>query len=115
MLLTLDQIHQITGGVIFGDRQLEINGISSLQQANAGQITFLANPKYRNQIEQTLASAIILGQDIEPTDLLVESGICVAEPYYAFFAGPQNFCRCSYFGSDWHRSNSSNWGTGRLG
>ena len=91
MILTLDQIHQIIGGVIFGDRQLEINGISSLQQANAGQITFLANPKYRNQIDQTSASAIILGQDIEPTEQLVESGICVAEPYYAFLQVHKTF------------------------
>ena len=95
MVLTLEQIHQIVGGEIFGDSLLEISGISSLQEAISGQMTFLANSKYRSEVDKTAASAIILGQDISLSDISVKNGVSVNDPYYAFLQTHQAFANAS--------------------
>ncbi len=95
MILTLAQIHQIVGGKIFGDSLLEIDGISGLKTAVAGQITFLSNSKYRKEVGKTAASAIILEQSISLNDLPVENGISVVDAYYAFLQIHQTFADAS--------------------
>lgn len=56
-----------------GDGNLEIVGAAGLDLAEAGFITFLANPKYTPQVENTRASAIFLnrGVKIEREDLAI--------------------------------------------
>ena len=48
-----------------GDAAMEIVGAAGLDIAKSGEITFLANPKYTPQIEQTEASAIFLNGGVE--------------------------------------------------
>lgn len=43
-----------------GDAALPIEGLAPLESAEAGQLSFLANPKYRAQLRQTRAAAVIL-------------------------------------------------------
>src|ERR1700682_4682310 len=45
-----------------GDAQLEISGVAGLEQAQAGQLTFLANRRYFPLLRTTLASAAF-GED----------------------------------------------------
>ncbi|MGZ3525756.1 MAG: LpxD N-terminal domain-containing protein, partial [Thermodesulfobacteriota bacterium] len=33
-------------GIVVGDGEVEISGVSSIEEARAGEITFIANPKY---------------------------------------------------------------------
>src|SRR5688572_27470529 len=47
-----------------GDHDLEISAAAGLDIARAGEITFLANPKYTPQIRETKASAIFLNEDV---------------------------------------------------
>src|SRR5688500_2588631 len=47
-----------------GDRDLEISAAAGLDIAKAGEITFLANPKYTSQIRETKASAILLNEGV---------------------------------------------------
>ena len=56
-----------------GDGGTEIDGAAGLDIAKTGEITFLANPKYTPQIQQTRASAIFLndGVDLSRTDIAV--------------------------------------------
>ena len=46
-----------------GSPDLEITGVAGIEDAGAGQITFLANPKYAAAARTTKASAIILAED----------------------------------------------------
>ena len=66
-----------------GGADLEITGAAGLDIAQAGQITFLANPKYTPQIKTTNASAIFLRE----TELIERGDIAVLrakDPYLAY-------------------------------
>ncbi len=58
--LRLDEIVERLGGVLEGDGSILITQVATLASAKDGQIAFLANPKYRQQLQQTGASAVIL-------------------------------------------------------
>lgn len=48
-----------------GDPELEITTAAGLDLAGTGAVTFLANPKYTPQIQETKASAIFLSESVE--------------------------------------------------
>ncbi|HRL75670.1 MAG TPA: UDP-3-O-(3-hydroxymyristoyl)glucosamine N-acyltransferase [Candidatus Accumulibacter phosphatis] len=58
--LRLDEIVARLGGVLHGDGSVVVSQVGTLQSARAGEIAFLANPKYRSQLQTTLASAVIV-------------------------------------------------------
>ncbi len=66
-----------------GAFDFEINGAAGLDIAEAGEITFLANPKYTPQIKNTLASAIFLNEKekIEREDIII---LRAKDPYLAY-------------------------------
>lgn len=45
----------------------EITGVSGIEAAGPGQLTFIANPKYASQVKTTKAAAVIVGDDF-PAD-----------------------------------------------
>ncbi len=52
-----------------GDADVEIAGIAGLEEAGPGQLSFLFNPAYRDLLENSLASAVVLrAEDSELTD-----------------------------------------------
>ena len=66
-----------------GNGDLEITGAAGLDQAQAGQVTFLSNPRYTSRVNDTTASAIYLAGDAEisRTDLAM---LRAKDPYLAF-------------------------------
>lgn len=66
-----------------GSPDLEITSTAGLGIASAGDITFLANPKYFRQVESTEASAIFLteGYEISRKDIAI---LRSADPYVAY-------------------------------
>jgi len=66
-----------------GNADLELTGAAGLGIAESGEITFLANPKYTPQIEDTRASAIFLNEkeNIERRDIAV---LRAKDPYLAY-------------------------------
>ena len=56
----LDAIVARLGGELIGDGSICVTQVASLASACAGQIAFLANPKFRRQLQETGASAVIL-------------------------------------------------------
>ena len=81
MELALQEIADLVHGTISGDPHLRIGGIASIEEAKAGEITFLANPKYASQAMQTRASAIIVKAKIEEVSCAL---VMVDDPYFAF-------------------------------
>jgi UDP-3-O-[3-hydroxymyristoyl] glucosamine N-acyltransferase len=65
------------------DGNMEIIGAAGLDQAEAGQVTFLSNPRYTPRLATTGASAIYVGEDVrvERADLAI---LRAKDPYLAF-------------------------------
>jgi UDP-3-O-[3-hydroxymyristoyl] glucosamine N-acyltransferase len=80
--LTLQDIAERLQCRLEGDGGIEIRRVAGIQQARAGDLTFVANTRYASQVATTKASAIILGpQDAAPARLAV---LRCDDPYTAF-------------------------------
>ena len=78
---TLKQLADLVGGTVVGNENLEIHRVASIENAQADEITFLANPKYLPLLETSKASAIIVKPEVEaPGRTLLKC----ANPYLAF-------------------------------
>ncbi len=58
--LRLDEIVARLGGDLCGDGSVVVSQVGTLHSAQAGQIAFLANARYRQQLSATKASAVIV-------------------------------------------------------
>jgi UDP-3-O-[3-hydroxymyristoyl] glucosamine N-acyltransferase len=88
MPVRLAEIIARFGGTIGGPADLlvgadntPINGIAPLEQARSGDLAFLANPKYRQQLSATQASVVIMST---PADDCRALTILVPQPYLYF-------------------------------
>lgn len=61
--MTVAEIAERLGGVFEGDGAAEITGLSGIREARAGDITFLANPRYAAAAAMTGATAIVVNED----------------------------------------------------
>lgn len=71
------------GGDVLGERQTQISRVSTLASAQKGDIAFLANRKYRSQLQTTQASAVIVGPEF--AEAYGGCGIVTDNPY-AYYA-----------------------------
>jgi UDP-3-O-[3-hydroxymyristoyl] glucosamine N-acyltransferase len=71
-------------GTVIGNRDVDINAISKIEEARKGSLTFLANPKYTEYIYSTDASATIVSNDFQPTEKITTTLIKVKDPYSSF-------------------------------
>ncbi len=69
------------GGTVDGDGSLVINSAAPIDIASSGDITFIANEKYLKHLASTNASAVILDDKIEASNLSI---IRHKNPYLAF-------------------------------
>jgi UDP-3-O-[3-hydroxymyristoyl] glucosamine N-acyltransferase len=81
--MKLSELAALTGARVenhFAD--VEITGAAGLGEATSGQVTFLANPRYTPQVNNTLATAIYVSEDavIEKEIALLRS----RDPYLAY-------------------------------
>ena len=77
----LKELAEWVGGTVAGDGEVAIRGVASIEDAKAGEITFIANPKYLSKLGQTQASAIIVSPEVTSKD---KSLLSVKNPYLAF-------------------------------
>ncbi len=63
--LTLKEIADALNGTLLGDPNEEISGINGIMEAEKGDITFLANPKYKDHLPLCKASAVLVGKNVE--------------------------------------------------
>jgi UDP-3-O-[3-hydroxymyristoyl] glucosamine N-acyltransferase len=84
----LAEIAARIGGRVLGDAGTAVNQVATLENAQAGQIAFLASEKYRAQLDSTQASAVILGEnDADATSL----PRIVSNNPYLYFARVSSF------------------------
>jgi UDP-3-O-[3-hydroxymyristoyl] glucosamine N-acyltransferase len=77
----LRELAEWVGGTIVGDGEVEISGVAALEEAKAGEITFIANPKYLPKLDETYASAVIVSMEVMQAKKPL---LCVNNPYLAF-------------------------------
>jgi len=80
MRLTLSKIADHLGGRIEGDPEVEVCHIRGIDEAGEGDLTFVANPKYRNRIETTKASAVLVSPGVRAAG---KNLVIVDDPYVA--------------------------------
>lgn len=81
--MNIAELAALTGAQLEGPATLEITGAAGLDIAAAGEVTFLANPRYTGQVAQTCASAIYLSPKMstDRTDIAV---LRTPDPYLAY-------------------------------
>ena len=89
MAYRLEQLAERLGANLIGDPDVSIEGIGSIFKALPGQITFLTNSSYREQLKETLASAVLLSH--KDKDLSTLPRLVCDEPYVAFAVLSQIF------------------------
>jgi UDP-3-O-[3-hydroxymyristoyl] glucosamine N-acyltransferase len=77
--MKLSELAERLGAALHGDGALEITGVAGMEQATAGQLTFLANPKYAAKVKHSQASAILAQAPVEGLATLVSKN-----PYLDF-------------------------------
>jgi UDP-3-O-[3-hydroxymyristoyl] glucosamine N-acyltransferase len=79
--MKLAQLAGQLGCELAGDPEIEITGVAGLGEAAPGDLTFLANPRYRPAVRNTRASAIVVAKNTGDMSL---ASLRAADPYYAF-------------------------------
>jgi UDP-3-O-[3-hydroxymyristoyl] glucosamine N-acyltransferase len=64
-----------------GDPQIEITGVAGIQDAKQGELTFLANRKYRIALAESKASAVLVAKEPVPVGM---AALRSANPYLDF-------------------------------
>lgn len=77
---TLAALARHVDGVLQGD-DCVISGVAGIREAQPGQVTFLANPRYLSEVGRTRASGIVIAKTHSTSGI---ARIEVDDPYYAF-------------------------------
>ncbi len=77
----LREIAEWVDGTVIGDGEIEIFGVAAIEEAQSGEITFIAHPKYLPHLTKTNASAIIVSKEVTQADKPL---LCVTNPHLAF-------------------------------
>lgn len=79
----LGELAELVGGTVFGDPELVIESVGTLDRAGARELSFLTNPKYLEAARTSAAGALLVGPDVTG----LETNLLVAEnPYLALGA-----------------------------
>jgi UDP-3-O-[3-hydroxymyristoyl] glucosamine N-acyltransferase len=79
----LGDISEYIVGELVGDPSIRISGVAGIEEAQTGDLTFLANPRYADFLKTTSASAVIVGKETKTEGVKI-SLIKHPNPYFAF-------------------------------
>src|SRR5262245_43643895 len=84
MQFTAAQIAMIINGKVEGNPETLVHSFGKIEEAQAGQLSFLANPKYEEYLYRTSASLVIINDSQELKEPVNATLIRVADAYSAF-------------------------------
>jgi UDP-3-O-[3-hydroxymyristoyl] glucosamine N-acyltransferase len=84
MQFSAAQIALLINGKTEGDANITVGSFGKIEEAGAGQLAFLANPKYEEYLYTTGASIIIINESLELKQPVGATLIRVADAYSAF-------------------------------
>lgn len=82
MSYTLGELAEKVGARLHGDASYQVDGVATLQNAQAQQISFLANPRYRKQLATSKAGAVVLSED--DLSFCTTNALVSRDPYLSF-------------------------------
>ncbi len=80
--MKLHEIARFVDGNLLGDGEVVIERICPIEEAGAGDLTFLANPQYRKRLKEIRASAVLIASE-PPGEASGVNFIIVPDPYVA--------------------------------
>ncbi len=81
MKYTIKEVSNIIGGKVVGNEDLCITGVSSIENAEEGDISFIKNERFVSKALQTKASAVVSHRPIDETKKTL---IIVDDPFFSF-------------------------------
>ena len=88
MRMKLSELNKLVGGSFTGNSDIEIKRVAKIEEADIGDITFLANPKYKKHLSTTKASVILISHEEQIEDVHLPQPaptfIRVSDPYRSF-------------------------------
>jgi UDP-3-O-[3-hydroxymyristoyl] glucosamine N-acyltransferase len=79
--MKLGELARQIGCTLEGDPAIEVVGPAPIEEAGAGEVTFVANPRYRSKLQNLRAAAVIVAPGIDAPGVAV---LRSEEPYAAF-------------------------------
>jgi UDP-3-O-[3-hydroxymyristoyl] glucosamine N-acyltransferase len=98
-VMKLGEIAEKLGCELEGDANLEIIGVSGIEEAKSGELTFLVNRKYRSMLDSTRAPAILIARDAGPVPM---AALRSANPYLDFARAIELFHPAPQYASTIH-------------
>jgi UDP-3-O-[3-hydroxymyristoyl] glucosamine N-acyltransferase len=93
--MKLGELAARLGCKLEGDGDVEVRGVAGIENAQAGEVTFLANPKYSRELARTLASAVFLNEKAvlkRGPGLPPLAALRSQNPYFDFARAIELFC-----------------------
>ncbi len=88
MTAKLSELARLVGGTIVGGGDAEIAGVAKIEDAAAGDITFLSDQRYRKHLASTAATAVLVAEGTTYEELSRRANpirlVSVRDPYAAF-------------------------------
>ncbi len=84
MQFSAAQIAMMIGGKTEGDAAVTVSSFGKIEEAKAGQLAFLANPKYEDYLYTTAATIIIINENQELKQAIPATLVRVPDAYSAF-------------------------------
>lgn len=81
-MYSLKYLAKILDGKIIGNKEIKINRLATLKNANKGSLSFFSNEKYTKDLKSTNASAIIVKK--EYINIISTNAIVIDNPYFSF-------------------------------
>ena len=78
---TVQELAEHVGGTVEGDGSVVVSGAATLIEAGAGDVSFLANPRYEKEMGDSQAAVVVVSEETEAGGRTV---IRSQDPYYAF-------------------------------
>ena len=86
MTFTAAQIALLINGQLKGNPDATVASFGKIEEAKAGQLAFLANPRYEEYLYTTAASVVIINDSLELRQPVAATLIAVPDAYTAFAA-----------------------------
>lgn len=84
LTLTAQELSQLLKGVVEGDPTIKVQTLAKIEEAQKGQLSFIANPKYIPFAYSTNASILIVARDLVFDEPITSTLIRVQDPYQSF-------------------------------
>lgn len=81
MEMTAGSLASMIGGAVDGNPAVSLSGFAKIEEAKAGHLTFIANPKYAHYLATTEASAVLVSREFNHDNPKGVTLIRVDDPY----------------------------------